>query len=65
VGLFPFGNAAVLEIDDDGRGFDPGTATRGDGLANLERRAEALGGDMELRSAPSEGTTVRISLPVG
>jgi len=56
--------AAVLEVDDDGRGFDPATARRGDGLTNLEQRAEALGGNASITSAPAEGTTVRVELPL-
>jgi signal transduction histidine kinase len=35
---------AVLQIDDDGAGFDPSSAQRGEGLTNLEQRAEAAGG---------------------
>ncbi|MDP9340760.1 MAG: GAF domain-containing sensor histidine kinase [Actinomycetota bacterium] len=57
---------AVLEIDDDGRGFDPRAADGaglGQGLPNLRGRTEALGGKMELLSAPDEGTTVRVLLP--
>jgi signal transduction histidine kinase len=54
----------VLEVDDDGRGFDPDrTSGRGHGLRNLQERAEALGGRAEVRSAAGEGTTVRVTLP--
>ena len=49
----------VLEIDDDGNGFDVGAATAGMGLRNLEERVVALGGSFEVRSVPGEGTTVR------
>lgn len=55
---------AVLEIDDDGRGFDPAVAHRGEGLSNLEQRAARLGGSAQIRSIPTEGTTVRIELPL-
>ncbi len=53
----------VLEIDDDGRGFDTGTTTWGMGLRNLRERVESLGGTLEVRSTPGEGTTVRATLP--
>jgi signal transduction histidine kinase len=53
---------AVLEIDDDGIGFDRATAHRGEGLRNLEERAAALGGKTSIQSVPAEGTTVRIEL---
>jgi signal transduction histidine kinase len=64
VSLFRNGDRATLEVDDDGIGFDADTAPRGQGLANLERRAEALEGLVELRSEPGKGTTVRISVPL-
>jgi signal transduction histidine kinase len=54
---------AVLEIDDDGVGFDPAAARRGEGLANLEDRAAALGGKTSVSSDPVQGTTVRVELP--
>ena len=55
---------AVFEIDDDGSGFDPSTARRGEGLANLEDRAAALGGKAIITSAPAQGTTIRVELPL-
>jgi signal transduction histidine kinase len=58
------GDHAILEIDDDGRGFDPETARRGDGLMNLEKRAEALGGEASIESSLAQGTTVRIRVPI-
>jgi signal transduction histidine kinase len=64
VSLYRGEGVAWLEIDDDGQGFDPGTVRRGEGLTNLERRMEALGGKVEFVSAPDEGTTVRIEFPL-
>lgn len=59
------GERAVLEIDDDGRGFDPTAAVgRGQGLRNLRDRATSLGGDVEIESGPARGTTVRVDIPV-
>jgi signal transduction histidine kinase len=55
---------AVLEIDDDGLGFDPGHAPEGMGLRNLRERVEALGGKLEIESVRDEGTTVRATFPV-
>ncbi len=54
----------MLEIDDDGRGFDPASVRRGDGLTNLEQRAAALGGKATIESAPDQGTTVRLVIPL-
>jgi signal transduction histidine kinase len=53
----------VLEIDDDGRGFDMETTSWGMGLRNLRERAESLGGVLEVDSTSGEGTTVRATLP--
>jgi two-component system, NarL family, sensor histidine kinase UhpB len=55
-----------LEIVDDGRGFLP-AARRGSealGLVGMEERALALGGRLELRSAPGRGTAVHLTCPV-
>jgi len=58
-----------LTITDDGVGFDTGTmadsraAPEGVGLLNMERRAEELGGLFQIRSAPQQGTTIRVSIP--
>jgi signal transduction histidine kinase len=59
------GGSAVLEIDDDGRGFD-GEPSRpgGQGVSNLRARAEALGGATEISGVPGEGTTVRVEIPL-
>ncbi len=64
VSLYRDGDAAVVEVDDDGTGFDPTTARRGEGLTNLENRAAALGGKALLESIPDQGTTVRLVLPL-
>ncbi|HXM55348.1 MAG TPA: PAS domain S-box protein [Candidatus Dormibacteraeota bacterium] len=62
--LYADEDAAVLEIDDDGRGFAPGEGRDGGwGLRNLRERAEAMGGSFEIESVPDEGTTVRLRLP--
>lgn len=54
---------ALLEIDDDGVGFDSTRAAHaGLGLGNLRARAESLGGRLTVSSPRGEGTTVRISL---
>lgn len=56
----------MLEVSDDGRGFDPERVSDegGMGLANMRERAERLGGALTLLSAPGAGTTVRVSLEV-
>jgi signal transduction histidine kinase len=52
-----------LAVADDGRGFDPETASDG-GLLGLRDRIHALGGTITLASAPGSGTRITASLPV-
>ncbi|PWH05646.1 hypothetical protein DEO23_10540 [Brachybacterium endophyticum] len=54
----------VLDVVDDGLGFDPSTA-EGFGLRTVRARARAAGGDVTVESAPGEGTAVQVRLPVG
>jgi len=53
-----------FEVTDDGCGFDPSTTIKGAGSQNMVDRLEALDGQIEVRSAPGEGTTVTGRLPV-
>jgi signal transduction histidine kinase len=55
----------VLEIEDDGKGFDTKTTeTGGRGLGNLRARAQALGAVLTLDSEPGRGTKVRLHVPL-
>jgi signal transduction histidine kinase len=61
----PDADVVRLEIDDDGRGFDPAAAKGGGrGLGNLRARTARLGGRTEIEGVPGEGATVRIAIPV-
>jgi signal transduction histidine kinase len=56
---------ALLEIDDDGVGFDASeNSGKGHGLRNLQDRATSLGAAFDIESSPEEGTTVRVTIPV-
>jgi signal transduction histidine kinase len=53
----------LLEVEDDGVGFDPdapATRSRRLGLTSMEERAQRVGGTLEIRSAPGAGTTIRL-----
>ena len=55
----------LLEVEDDGVGFDPSArALRAThlGLTSMEERAERMGGRLEIRSARGSGTRVRIDV---
>ena len=62
------GGEWVLEVRDDGRGFDTGAvAARGRrnfGLQFMRERAELVGARFELRSRPDAGTVVRLAVPM-
>ena len=55
----------LLEIHDDGKGFavEKMSSSIGHGLSNMQTRARAVGGDVEITSAPEEGTTVLAWVP--
>lgn len=53
-----------LEIQDDGQGFDCHQTTSGMGLLNIETRTRQLNGHVEVQSVPSEGTTIRVDIPL-
>ena len=57
------GEGVILEIDDDGTGFDPDAAHAGLGLNNIRERARRLGGQGGIESAPGSGTVVSVNLP--
>lgn len=51
-----------LVIEDNGKGFDPGTVrSTSNGLINLKKRLEDIGGQCELNSEPGRGTRVKLS----
>jgi len=51
-----------LVVRDNGKGFDPVQVKRGNGLWNMEQRAERLGAKFEMKSAEGEGATVQVKL---
>ncbi len=55
----------VLEVQDDGVGFDPQREYRGHmGLHSMQERAVQLGSTLGIESAPGHGTLIRISIPL-
>jgi two-component system nitrate/nitrite sensor histidine kinase NarX len=55
----------VVEVKDNGRGFTPEDThlTSRYGLRSMQERAEAIGADFQIISAPGMGTTVRLQIP--
>lgn len=61
------GGTLTLTITDNGVGFETtatGSAVRGNGLKNMQSRAAGLKGKLSVISAPGEGTTVSLSIPI-
>jgi signal transduction histidine kinase len=63
------GGEIVVDIEDDGKGFEPATAARREGrrpwgLMGIRERAEILGGVARIESAPGKGTHVEVRIPV-
>jgi two-component system sensor histidine kinase DevS len=55
----------LLEVSDDGAGFevDKTSKTVGHGLANMQTRVKNVGGDVDISSAPGEGTSILAWVP--
>jgi signal transduction histidine kinase len=69
IGLSQPRGILLCTINDDGVGFDPfaiasGPDERGFGLAGARDQITALGGTMEINSAPGTGTALVIAIPV-
>jgi signal transduction histidine kinase len=58
-------DALTFEVIDDGRGFDTTSTGYGTGLQGMADRLDALGGSLEVRSAPDMGTTIVGKVPPG
>jgi signal transduction histidine kinase len=62
-------NSIVLQVVDDGRGFDPDSVLRTDhkrhwGLLGIEERVSLVGGTSQIHSHPGEGSTIYVNIPL-
>jgi signal transduction histidine kinase len=60
----PDGSQLHITIQDNGVGFDPQDNTTGFGLRGIQERAAAEGGQMQLTTAPGQGCTMQVWLPL-
>jgi signal transduction histidine kinase len=62
-------DSVALVVEDDGQGFDVTTVhkttSEGLGLLGMRERVSLLQGELVIESAPSEGTTIKVTLPIG
>ena len=56
--------SAVLVVEDDGRGFEPGAETAGLGLTGMRERVALVGGRLRVESDTSSGTTIAVEIPL-
>ncbi len=65
IDLWSTSDRALLEIQDDGDGFELEKANKtvGHGLANMQTRVANVGGDLDIITAPGEGTTILAWVP--
>lgn len=62
-------DSILLQVQDDGCGFDPDTILRADhkqhwGLLGIEERVSLVGGQCQIDSQPGAGTTIHVSIPL-
>jgi signal transduction histidine kinase len=54
----------LLEVRDDGKGFDPANSFPGHlGLKSMRERVARLGGTFRIESTPEEGTWISVRIP--
>ena len=54
------GRSLIMTIIDDGKGFDVKSEPQGNGLNNMQKRAQSLNGTLSIESALKQGTTVKL-----
>ncbi|MEO8174037.1 MAG: triple tyrosine motif-containing protein, partial [Sediminibacterium sp.] len=54
----------ILVVEDDGIGFDPESADNGNGMGNMQKRADAMKGRLQVTSSEAKGTQVTLNIPV-
>jgi signal transduction histidine kinase len=57
--------ALWLTIRDDGAGYDTAQSNMGMGLANIRLRAAEIGGTSQIESAPGQGVSLTVHIPLG
>ncbi|MDY6897696.1 MAG: sensor histidine kinase [Cyanobacteriota bacterium] len=56
-------NNIVLEIVDDGKGFNPDSSHAGFGLKGMQERVDVLAGEMIIKSGKTKGTCIQVLIP--
>ncbi|MEM8639235.1 MAG: sensor histidine kinase [Cyanobacteria bacterium P01_G01_bin.54] len=56
-------DAVILELEDDGMGFDITQSTQGFGIRGMQERIQLIGGTIQLESTPGKGTRIQLEVP--
>ena len=64
VGFDKEGNKLIMEIKDNGKGFDTGHSKSGNGLKSMKERAASIGGFILIQSKAGQGTSVKLVTPI-
>jgi signal transduction histidine kinase len=64
IDLYREGTSIVLEVSDDGVGFDMTAESDGQGLTSIRRRAESLGAKLVFESHVGDGTRLLLKIPL-
>jgi signal transduction histidine kinase len=64
IGIQQNGQTLILQVSDNGCGFDPAIVVRGNGLDNMEQRLRSLQGSCSITSRPGVGTKVILEFPL-
>ena len=54
----------IVQIADDGSGFDPTTGMTGNGIINMKNRAAGMKAHLDIDTAPGQGTTVTLTIKI-
>jgi signal transduction histidine kinase len=54
----------LLQISDNGKGFEKESTKIGNGLVNMRKRTEVIGGSFAVESSKTTGTTIRCHFPI-
>ena len=65
VTIFEHEKQLVVEVHDDGIGFDVNFLSKGIGLKNIRERAKSIDSEIEIKSNPNEGTTIKLKVKIG
>ncbi len=65
VTIFEHEKQLVVEVHDNGIGFDVNSLSKGIGLKNIRERAKSIDSEIEIKSNPNEGTTIKLKVKIG